>query len=137
MVLIDDARYRLIHALPHVGEADRRFLLRAPCFCGLRTFDEAQHLAHRERFRRARQQVAAFGAAPRFDEAALLQAGQDQLQKFLRDLLPPRDVGDLDRLARLLQRQIEDRLQRVFTFHGDVQCLANALRPPEKVEERR
>ena len=35
-----------------------------------------------------RQQIAALGAAARFHEAALLQAGQDQFQKFLRNFLP-------------------------------------------------
>ena len=68
----------------------------------------------------ARQQIAALGAAARFDEAALLEAGQNQLQKFLRNLLPPGDVGDLDRLAGALRRQVEDRLQSVFTFDGNV-----------------
>ena len=65
-----------------------------------RPFDETEHLADGDRFRRPRQQVSAFRAAARFHEAALLQAGQNQFQELLRNLLPPRDFGDLDRLAR-------------------------------------
>ena len=86
----------------------------APCRAW--PFDEAQHFAHGDGSGRPRQQVAAFGAAARFHKPALLQAGQDQLQELLRDLLPPRDIGDLHRLARRLRRQIEDGLQSVFAF---------------------
>ena len=68
----------------------------------------------------AGQQVSALGAAPRFHEAALLQAGQNQLQELLRNLLAAGDVGNFDRLAGALRGQVEDRLQRVFTFDGNV-----------------
>ena len=68
----------------------------------------------------ARQQVAALSAAPRFHEAALLQARQDQLQKLLRDFLTPRYVGDFDGFAGLLERQVENGVQGVIAFHGDV-----------------
>ena len=78
-------------------------LRRGAAFALLRAFDEAQHFAHRDRIGGARQQIAAFGAAARFHEAALLQAGQNQFQKFLGNLLAARDVGDSDRLARALR----------------------------------
>ena len=61
----------------------------------LRSFDEAQHLADADRFRRARQQVSALRAAARFHEAALFQAGEDEFQEFLRNALAARDVRDL------------------------------------------
>ena len=91
-----------------------------PRFVFLPGFDEGQHLAHGDLVGRARQPITALGAAPRFDESALFQAGQNQLQKFLRDLLAPRDVGDLHRLALRLRRQIEDRLQGVLALDGNV-----------------
>jgi len=47
----------------------------------------------------------------------LLQAGQDQLQKFLRDLLTPRDIGDFDRFARGLHREIEKSQKSVLALH--------------------
>ena len=64
--------------------------------------------------------IAAFGAAAGFDEASLLESGENQLQKFLGDFLAACDIGDLDRLARGLQREVEDRQQSVFTFYGNV-----------------
>ena len=62
------------------------------------------------------QAIAALGAAAGFDKASLLESSEDQFQKFLRDFLAACDVGDLDRLARGLQREVEDRQQGVFTF---------------------
>ena len=66
------------------------------------------------------KQISAFGSAARFDESSLFQAGENQLQKLLRNPLAARDVGDLDRLARALERQVEHGVQGVFTFDGDV-----------------
>ena len=66
------------------------------------------------------QQISAFGSAPRFDESALFQTGEDQFEKFLRDLLPASDVCDLDRLPWPLKGQIEQRVEGIFTFHRDV-----------------
>ena len=71
----------------------------------LPAFDKTQDFADGDGFRRARQQVAAFGAAARFDKAALLQAGQNQFQKLLRNLLPAGDLGDLHRLAAGIGRR--------------------------------
>src|SRR5581483_3189337 len=63
---------------------------------------------------------ATLSSSARLHEAALLQPGQDQLQEFLRNLLPARNVGDSNRLTRFLQRQIEDRVQSVLGFDGNV-----------------
>ena len=57
-----------------------------------------------------RQPVPAFGTAPRFDEAALLQSRENQLQKLLGNFLTARDVGDLHRLPGGLRGQVEDSL---------------------------
>ncbi len=89
-------------ALPEVAERGIGLAAVARTFF-LAAFDEAQHFADADRFRPARQQIAAFGAAARFDEAALLQAGEDQFQKFLGDFLAAGDVGDPDGLAGSLE----------------------------------
>ena len=60
---------------------------------------------------------AAFRPAAGFHERALFQAGQDQLQKFLGDFLPPGDVRDLDRLTWFPRGEVEQGQQRVFAFH--------------------
>ncbi len=41
------------------------------------------------------EQISAFGATARFDEPALFQAGQNQLQELLRNLLPAGNIGNL------------------------------------------
>src|SRR5687768_957769 len=82
--------------------------------------DEPQNLSHGNSLGGTSQHIPAFGAPAGFHEAALLKAGQNQLQKFLRNLLPPRDVGDFDGIPGTLNREIEDRLERIFAFYGDV-----------------
>ena len=64
-------------------------------FAILWAFDKAQHLADRDLLGGPRQQVSAFGAAPRFHEGALFQAGQNEFQELLRDFLPPGDSAIL------------------------------------------
>ena len=73
----------------------------------------------------AGQPIASLGAAPRFDEAALLEAGEDQFQKFLRDFLPGGDIGDLHRVAHRLHGEVEDRLQGILALYGNVHSNAN------------
>ena len=46
---------------------------------------------------------------------------QDQLEKLLRNVLAACDIGNSHGFARTLRRQVENRLQRIFTFDGDVQ----------------
>src|SRR5258708_5797132 len=96
----------------------------------LPNFDKSENLADSDRIRRPRQQIATLRAAARLDEAALFQSGENQLQKLLRNLLPTRDIGDLDGLPRLLQRQIEDGMQSIITLHRDVHArFRNLLMP--------
>src|SRR5258708_33033593 len=93
-------------------------------------FDKSKHFADSDRIRSPRQQIAALSPPARLDETALFQSGENQLQKLLRNLLPARDIGDLDGLSRLLQRQIEDGMQRIITFHRDVHArFRNLLMP--------
>src|SRR5579885_2421232 len=128
---IDYIRHRLIDLLPEFregslllqgpGTARRRPALgSARARRRKRAFDEAQHLAYADAVGGAREQIAALGAAARFDEAALFELRQDQLQKFLRDLLAGGDFSNLDRSCAAPVRQIEDRLQRVVPFHRNV-----------------
>src|ERR1019366_927938 len=86
-------------------------------------------------FRPPRQHVPAFRAAPRFHKAALLQAGQDQLQKLLRNLLPAGDLSDLHGLNSCVCSKIENRLQRVFTLDRNVHWRITS-NPPAKLEIR-
>jgi len=79
------------------------------------------HFAYGEGFRRARQQVAAFGASAGFDKAALFEAGENQLQEFLGNFLAGGDVCDSHGLAGSLTGEVEDCLKRVFTFDGSGQ----------------
>ena len=65
----------------------------------LAAFDEAKDFAHGDCVGGLGQAIAAFGAAAGFDEASLLEPGEDQFQKLLRDFLAARDVGDLHRIA--------------------------------------
>ncbi len=68
---------------------DTRFFVPSP-------LDKTKYVAYRDRIRAFRQKVAALGAAAGFDESALLQTGQNEFKKLLRNLLPPRDVGDFN-----------------------------------------
>src|SRR5579883_2453465 len=117
---VDNGGDRAVDIVPHGGKGRVGF----PPLAGAalhRPFHVTENVPHRDRLRRTSQQVSAFGAATRFDEPALLEAGQDQFQKLLRNALPPCNFRDLDRLARRLRREIEDGLQGVFAFDGDVQ----------------
>src|ERR1022692_2532255 len=117
--LIDDARYGAIHALPEFGK--RRIRPSPGALLAVRAaFEESIDLADGDLARRSGQQISTFRAPARFHEAALLQAGQNQLQEFLWDLLPSGNLGYLHRLARGLGAKIEDGLQGVFTFQRDV-----------------
>src|ERR1700676_5377297 len=115
--VIDDSRYGVIHLPPQLGEGGIRLALGAG-FSVLAAFKEPEHLAHANLAGRARQQIPAFAAAPRFHKAALFQTGQNQLQELLWDLLTARDLGNLNGLTRWLGAKVEDSLQGVFTFHG-------------------
>ncbi len=86
----------------------------------LGALDIAQHLAHGEGFGGTGEQIAAFGAAPRFHKAALFEACQDQFQELLGNLLTLGDVGDTNGLTGPAGCQIEYSLERVFTFDGVV-----------------
>src|SRR5581483_3130450 len=68
----------------------------------------------------AGQAIAAFRSAPRFDKPSLLQAGEDQLQEFLRDFLTFGDVGNLHRLAGRLESQVKNGVQGVLGFDRDI-----------------
>jgi hypothetical protein len=52
----------------------------SPAFRGLPIFDKREYLADRDLIGSSRQPIAAFGPTPRFDEAALLEARENQLQ---------------------------------------------------------
>ena len=59
--------------------------------------------------------VRPVGTAARLHKAALLEAGENQLQEFLRDFLPPGDVRDDTELAGLrtvVFLEIENRAKR-------------------------
>src|SRR5262245_35156747 len=107
--LVKDAGNGPVNTFPHLGERRVGF---APATCpGFAwTLDESQHLAHGDGLRRPREEVTAFGAAPRLHESGLLQARKDQLQEFLWDLLPLRNIGDFDRLSGSLGSQVKDGL---------------------------
>jgi hypothetical protein len=113
--VVEDSRDRRIHLLPDLVKRVRGHALRV-----LGVFDEAQNFAHRDFVGRLGQAIAALGAAAGFDEASLLESGEDQFQKLLRDFLAACHVSDLDRLPGGLKREVEDREQGVFTFYGNV-----------------
>src|SRR5260221_521725 len=95
-------------------------------------FHKSKHLADSNRIRGPRQQIATLSAAARLDEAALFQSGENQLQKLLRNLLPASDIGNPDGLSRLLQRQIEDGMQRIVAFDRDVHARWRNLLMPTR-----
>jgi hypothetical protein len=60
-------------------------------------------------------------------------SGEDQLKKFLRNLLALCDFGDFDGLPGVLRGEIEDGLQGILAFDGDVHR-ENRRQPPIKAE---
>lgn len=92
--VVEDGCNGCIHLLPDLVKRVRGHALGV-----LGVFDEAQDFAHRNFVGRLGQAIAAFGAAAGFDKASLLEAGEDQLEKLLRNFLAARDIGDLDWLA--------------------------------------
>src|ERR1017187_6260584 len=118
--LVDHPADGPLHLLPHRRERRRLAFAAVPALALLRALDVAQHLAHGGGFGGPGEQIAAFGAAARFHESTLFEAGQNQFQKLLRDLLALRDIGDPNRFTGPPGRQVEDGLQRVFTFDGIV-----------------
>ena len=93
---------RVVHVPPQLGEGRIRLALGAGLAI-LAAFEEPEHLAHADLVGRACQQIPTFGAAPRFHKTALFQTGQDQLEEFLRDLLPGGDLGYFYGLTRWLR----------------------------------
>src|ERR1017187_1601620 len=118
--LVDHPADGPIHLLPHRREGRGLAFTAVPALAQLRALYVAQHLAYGERLGGPGEQIAALGTAARFHESTLFQAGQDQFQKLLRYLLALRDIGDPNRLTSPPGRQVEDGLQRVFTFDGIV-----------------
>src|SRR5580704_18436305 len=70
--VIDDGRDRVIYLPPQLREGGIRLALPTRLAI-LPTFKEAENLADGNLVGRTRQQVAAFGSAPRLDEPALFQ----------------------------------------------------------------
>src|ERR1700730_9219849 len=68
--VIDDSRYRVIHAPPQLREG-RVGLALVPGLAIRGTFEEPEHLAYANLVGRARQQIPTFGATPRFHKTAL------------------------------------------------------------------
>src|ERR1019366_8897550 len=130
---VHDLRHGVVHLVPQIGERRLNF---APGTRSalVRPLHETSDLAHRDGIGGPRQQVAALRPAPRFHKAALLQPGENQLQKLLRNSLPAGDVGNADRLAMALRRQIENRLQGVFSFDGNVHVACEGPIPFVPVE---
>src|SRR5438445_13788745 len=116
----------MIHSPPQVVEGRLLFPFEAGSAV-LAAFKKAMNFPTGDLGGRARQQISAFGASPRLDESTLLQAGQDQLQKLLRDLLSPGDIGDLDGLTGRLSAEIKDRLQGVLTLYGNLHSAGTAI----------
>ena len=80
------------------------------------------------------EQVSALGAAARFDKSALLQTGQNQLQKLLRNLLPAGDFGDLHGLRAGVGRQIENGLKGILALDRNVHGRNAPINSPAKLE---
>ena len=78
---------------------------------------ETEHLTYRDGVGPAGEQIATFCASARFHKATLFEAGEDQFQKFLGDVLPFGDVGNADGVACCVQRQVKNGLQSVLTFY--------------------
>src|ERR1035438_5093976 len=116
---IKDAVDGKVGALPEVGKrgvglfAQTGFLL-------LTAFDKVQHIADRYRFGTPGQHVSAFSAAARFDEAALFEAGENEFQKLLWNLLPASNLSDFHWLGASVCSQVEDGLESVFTLDRNV-----------------
>ncbi len=116
---IQNAVDSMIHAVPEIGK--RGIVLSPqPRSFFLAAFDKAQNLADRDRLGAFREQVPALGSAARFDEATLLQAGQNQLQKLLWNLLSASNFGDFYRLGARVLREIENGLERILPLHRNV-----------------
>ena len=116
---IENGIHGLVGALPKI--AQRRIGLppqARPLF--LAAFDETQNVSDADGFGPAGKKIAALRAAPRFDETALLEAGEDQLEEFLGNLLTPGDIGDSYRVATGLGSEIEDGMEGIFTLDGDI-----------------
>src|SRR5581483_694874 len=109
---------RLVHTLPHLGEGRIGAAVRAVTLL-LDALHKTQYLSDCQGFRRARQQVSAFRAPARFHKPALFKTGENELQKFLGNLLAPCNIGDLDRLTRILLGKIEQRLQSILPLYRD------------------
>src|ERR1035437_1432289 len=118
--LVDHPADGALHLLPHRREGRRLAFAAVPALALLRALYVAQYLADGERFGGPGEQIAAFGAAARFHEATLFEAGQNQFQKLLWNLLALRDIGNANRFTGPPGGQIEDGLERVFTFDGIV-----------------
>src|SRR5579862_347623 len=133
--MIENFRNGGVDAFPQIGESVRPWALLSP-----NALNEGQHLPDSNLIRRPGQALAALRPPARFHKAGLLQASEDQFQKFLRDLLPPRDIGDFYRLAGRLQCKVENGLQGVFAFHGNVHSMrarcptldCNSAKPAKK-----
>jgi hypothetical protein len=106
---VDDAGNGLIHLPPHVAERRVDLAPRA-LLTLLRSLDISQDFSHRDRSRFARQQVAAFRAAPRLHKTALFKPRQNQFQELLRNRLAPGDIADAHRFSRTLRGQVENCL---------------------------
>src|ERR1017187_8935627 len=130
---VHDLRHGVVHLLPQTGERRLRFAAGTRSAL-VRPLHETSHLAHRDGIGGPRQQVAALGAAPRFHKATLLQPGENQLQKFLRNSLAAGDVGNTHRLAGAVRRPIENRLPGAFSFHGNVHVACEGPIPFVPVE---
>ncbi len=59
-------------------------------------FYKTKYSTHRDRIRAFCQQIPTLGTPAGFDESALFQAGENEFQELLWDLLPTGDVGDLN-----------------------------------------
>jgi hypothetical protein len=121
-ITLDTARstccHIAIHLLPHIGEGRSGFLA-GTAFRRLRALDEAQYFSHGQRIGCARQQISSF--APRRDStnpACLSPASQ--LEEFWWNLLTLGDFGDFDGLNGVLGGEIEDGLQGILAFDGDI-----------------
>src|SRR6266567_4727623 len=110
---------RPVDALPQVAKRRIRLpALTSPLL--LPAFDKSQNVAHCNRFGPLCEQVTAFGATARFHESALLQAGQNQFQKLLWNLLSARDFGNFYRVGASVGRKIENGLKGVFTLDRNI-----------------
>src|SRR5712692_2151269 len=118
---VDDAGHRLGDFPPELEQVAGGLSVAGPASApmplgGGIPLHRAQHGAHRELVRRPAQSVAAGRTAPRVQEAGPLELQQHLLEIALRDALARCDLLDGLQPVAFVQRQVQDRPDRVLAF---------------------